>query len=106
MPYKDPQKRKEMLDKVRPKQGRAVMHRGSSRHIALGLMKVVKGPISSQDLKDLNPKLFKNHTSMVFAALCKNGFAQKVGEDSYSITPLGVKALYDIPIKYPRRVVD
>ena len=103
MPYKDPQKRKEMLDKVRPKQGRAVMHRGTSRHIALGLMKVAKGPITSSDLKELNPKLFKNHTSMVFASLCKNGYAEKFGDDSYIITELGLKALYEIPIKYPRR---
>lgn len=79
------------------------MFRGSSRHIALGVMKMLRRPIDAEDLREINPKLFAKHTSTVFRSLCEKGLATETEHGRYRITAEGLKVLNEIPLKYPRR---
>lgn len=106
MPYKDPQKRKEYEATRRNKSGqtgKAIIFRGSSRHIALGVMKMLRRPITTADLREINPKLFAKHTGTVFQTLVAKGLAVETEPAHYKITAEGLRVLNEIPIKYPRR---
>lgn len=102
MPYKDPEKRKE-VQKRRLRGSRVVVMRGSSRHIALSVMKVLRRPICKSDLQEINPTLFGRHTARVFLSLKEKGLAVETSPGYFGITNEGLKVINEIPIKYPRR---
>lgn len=100
MPYKDPAKRKEMLERVRPAKGRAPFQRNSSRHVALLYMKVHKNrPVTLQELTEMNASLFKTEGQRAMKSLYQKGFVRPVG-DGWIITEKGIGAVYDFAIKY------
>lgn len=78
--------------------------RNSKTHLTLMYLRMMKRPVSIQEVYDLSPKKFEQRyrISRSMKVLLGLQFAQQVGT-CYAITQLGIDALYTIVKEQPAK---
>ena len=83
----------------------AIVLRNGGTHIALMIMKMVRGPVTLDELTEINPvKLSSTHRKKYADYLVSNGYARVVDENPtrYQITRAGIDKVYSLAGKPPR----
>lgn len=80
------------------------IRRNSTTHVALMYMRMMKKPVSLQNIFDLSPDKFQQmyRVSRSMRVLLNLQFAEQVGE-CYAITQLGINALYSMVREQPAK---
>jgi hypothetical protein len=73
--------------------------RGSGSHTALEIFKVMRKPLSLDDLTYVSPKvLASDRRGKCVKHLVSNGFVLITDSGKYMITDLGIAVLYKVPL--------
>ena len=83
---------------------RILIKRNSTTHVALFYLKMVRKPVTKEDLFNLAPAKYKelNKAELALDKLVSMGFA-KLKNDTYTITPLGIQAIPLIVKQQPKK---
>lgn len=81
--------------------------RGSGSHTALEILKVMRKPLSLDDLTYVSPKvLSSDKRGKCVKHLIANGLVVITDDGKYMITSLGTAALYKVPLATDRKSND
>lgn len=80
------------------------VRRGGGSHTALEILKVMRRPMSLDEMTHISPKLLsKSHRKTYLDHLLKHGMVDIDAVGRYSITTLGVDVIYKIPLRDEKR---